>query len=74
MNTGVPEKSQPAPEFLQLERWHGFVNAATVALFGLPLLNPTTAARAAWLQFSQLVVGFSQCRARKSTREFNPPF
>jgi hypothetical protein len=66
MNTGVPEKSQPASEFLQLERWHGFANAATVALFGVPLINTTTAARAAWLEVSQLVVGISQgTRTRK---------
>ena len=60
MNTGVPEKSQPASEFLQLERWHGFANAATVALFGVPLINTTTAARAAWMEVSQLVLGVSQ--------------
>ena len=69
MNTGVSGKSRPAAEFLQLERWHGFANAAVVALFGMPLINPTGSARAAWLEVSQLLVGFSQgTRTRKPSQ------
>jgi hypothetical protein len=66
MNTRVSGKSRLAAEFLQLELWHGFANAAVVALFGMPMVNPTGSARAAWLEVSQLLVGLSPgTRTRK---------
>lgn len=66
MNTGTTQESQPASEFLHFERWHGFANAAVVALLGVPLVNPTGSARAAFWELSQLVIGFSRSpRPRK---------
>lgn len=69
MNPRIPEESQPTSQ-LSLERWHGLANAAAVAFFGMPLVNPTTAARAAWLEVSQMVVGLSQATSRN--RKQNP--
>ena len=66
MNPALHDESPAKSEPLQLERWHGFANAATVALFGVPLINTTTAARAAWLELSQLLVGLGN-RGRKPT-------
>jgi hypothetical protein len=66
MNPAVHDESPANSERLQLERWHGFANAATVALFGVPLINTTTVARAAWLELSQLLIGLGN-RGRKPT-------
>jgi hypothetical protein len=64
MNPAFHDESPANSELLQLETWHGFANAATVALFGVPLINTTTAARAAWLELSQLLIGLGN-RGRK---------
>ena len=66
MNPAVHDESPANSERLRLERWHGVANAATVALFGVPLINTTTAARAAWLELSQLLIGLGH-RGRKTT-------
>ena len=50
MNTAAPDESPATSEVLQLDRWHGFANAAAVALFGVPLINTAVAARAAWVE------------------------
>jgi hypothetical protein len=63
MNIRVPEESTSASR-LSIERWQGLANAAAVAFFGMPLVNPTNAARAAWLEVSQRVVGFSLATSR----------
>ena len=66
MNPAFHDESPANSELPQLERWHGFANAATVALFGVPLINTTTVARAAWLELSQLLIGLGN-RGRKTT-------
>jgi hypothetical protein len=68
MNAGAPDESPATSELLQLNRWHGFANAAAVALFGVPLINTTTAARAAWVEVSQLVVVLGT-RGRKTSHK-----
>ena len=66
MNPAVPQESSANSKLLHLDHWHGLANAATVALFGVPLINTTSVARAAWLELSQLLIGLGN-RGRKRT-------
>jgi hypothetical protein len=44
----------------EVARWHGVANAASIALFGVSVIDTTSAARAAWWEVSKFVLGLSE--------------